>query len=67
MTDALGRVRLKHLLADLSGAVAAGRLNIESNGQPITEPAAVREALVPTLTQSLQRIADQALLIAESE
>jgi len=25
MTDALGRVRLKHLLADLSGAVAAGQ------------------------------------------
>ena len=53
------------LVEDLAGAVAAGRLKLESNGRPVIEPAAVREALVPTLRQSLQRIADQALLIAE--
>jgi methyltransferase-like protein len=53
------------LVDHLAGEVAAGRLKLQSDGQPITEPAAVREALWPTLKQSLQRIADQALLINE--
>jgi cyclopropane fatty-acyl-phospholipid synthase-like methyltransferase len=54
------------LVDHLAGEVEAGRLKLQSDGQPITEPAAVRDALRPTLKQSLQRIADQALLVAES-
>jgi methyltransferase-like protein/cyclopropane fatty-acyl-phospholipid synthase-like methyltransferase len=50
---------------ELAGAVAAGKLNLKSDGKPITEPAAVREALVPIVKSSLQRLADQALLIAD--
>ncbi len=50
---------------ELAGAVAAGKLNLKSDGKPITEPAAVREALVSIVKSSLQRIADQALLIAD--
>jgi SAM-dependent methyltransferase len=54
------------VIEGLASAVAAGKLNLKSDGEPIVEPAAVRWALVPTVRSSLQRIADQALLIGEA-
>ena len=50
------------LVDELAGAVVAGKLILKSDGEPITDPAAVREALVSIVPASLQRIADQALL-----
>jgi hypothetical protein len=47
----------------LAGSVAAAKLILKAGGEPIVEPAAVRAALGPIVQSSLQRIADQALLI----
>jgi hypothetical protein len=49
----------------MAALVASGRLNLVSDSQPISGPAAVHEALVSIVRSSLRRIADQALLIAD--
>jgi methyltransferase-like protein len=49
----------------MSALVSAGRLNLVSDGQPISGPSEVHEALVSLVRSSLRRIADQALLIAD--
>ena len=53
------------IIDELAASVAGGRLNLESNGQPISGQEAVREALVSIVRSSLRRIADQALLLAD--
>ncbi len=55
------------IVESMAALVAAGRLNLVSDGQPICDPAAVHEALVSVVRSSLRRIADQALLIADRE
>jgi len=52
------------VVGELAQAVEAGKLNLESNGKPVTEPAAVHEALESIVRSSFLRLADQALLIA---
>jgi cyclopropane fatty-acyl-phospholipid synthase-like methyltransferase len=53
------------IVDELAAAVAAGRLNLTSDGKRLSGPAEVCEALVAIVPSSLRRIADQALLIAD--
>jgi hypothetical protein len=53
------------IVDELARAVEAGKLNIASNGQSVIEPTAVAEGLAPIVKSSLQRLADQALLMVE--
>jgi len=54
------------IIDDLASEVAAGKLTLKLDGDPIEEPAAVRKALAQTVNLSLQRIACQALLMEAS-
>jgi hypothetical protein len=51
------------IVDELSHAADGGKLHLESNGQPVVEPAAIHDAVAPIIRFSLLRIAGQALLI----
>jgi methyltransferase-like protein len=50
----------------LASEVAAGKLKLTADGEPIVEPSEVRKALASTVKSSLVRIAEQALLLGAS-
>jgi len=47
----------------LAAKVAAGKLNVSRNKQPLTEPKEVRKALVEIMDNTMPKIAQQALLV----
>ena len=54
------------VLGRLASEVAAGKLKLTADGEPIVEPSEVRKALASTVKSSLVRIAEQALLLGAS-
>jgi SAM-dependent methyltransferase len=54
------------IVDNLANEVAAGRLKLIADGEPIVEPSEVRNALGSSVKSSLVRMADQALLIGAS-
>jgi hypothetical protein len=51
---------------DLASEVASGNLRVNPDGDPIDEPATLRQAFVQDVKLSLRRIACQALLLEAS-
>jgi methyltransferase-like protein/trans-aconitate methyltransferase len=50
------------LVGELTTLTLAGELTVKQDGQPVTDPAAVREAMGPVLERSLEALADASLL-----
>ena len=60
----LDGTRTRPQLADaLTAKAAAGELRVQKDGQPLTDPGEIREALTAVLDQALRNLANQALLI----
>ncbi|MFO0890569.1 MAG: class I SAM-dependent methyltransferase [Isosphaeraceae bacterium] len=53
------------IVREMALAVEAGKLKLQSDGEPITDPGAVREALRSIVPASLGRLAGAALLIGD--
>jgi SAM-dependent methyltransferase len=58
-----GRHDRRALVAKMQGAIAAGSLNVQAQGRPITDPAEAEPILARLLEESLRRLAAGALLV----
>lgn len=60
-----GEKDLSALVEIVAGHVQAGRLNLQHEGAPVTDPARIRQLLVPAVQELLRRLQSKNLLLPE--